>query len=123
MSDLSGRLAPVIHKALLANGVQLTGKELNPVSASISDYMKNNFEAVSKDVDADLAADKKVADEKAAAAKAVAEGNQGFVPTTTVNTQAPYQAEFVPAANPPSPQVQAATEPVGGWKQWRKNKK
>ena len=119
MSDLSGRLAPVIHKALLANGVQLTGKELNPVSASISDYMKNNFEAVSKDVDTDLAADKKVADEKAAAAKAAAPAE--FLPATPA--PAPYQAEFVPAAEAPSPQVQASTEPVGGWKQWRKNKK
>ena|ERR1035438_3109011 len=60
MSDLSGRLAPVIHKALLADGVQLTGKELGPVSVAISAYIKNNFEAVQKDVNAELAAEKTV---------------------------------------------------------------
>jgi hypothetical protein len=62
MSDLSGRLAPVIHKALLAEGVQLTGKELTPVSVAVAAYVKANFEAVSKELQAEIAADKTAAE-------------------------------------------------------------
>jgi len=56
MSALAGRLSPVIHKALLANGVQLTHKELGPVSKDVAAYVTANFDAVSEEVKAELAA-------------------------------------------------------------------
>jgi len=56
MSALAGRLSPVIHKALLANGVQLTHKELGPVSKDVAGYVTANFDAVSEEVNAELAA-------------------------------------------------------------------
>jgi hypothetical protein len=48
VSELSEKLAPVIHKALLANGVQLTNKELFPVSQEVAQYVAANFDAIAK---------------------------------------------------------------------------
>ena len=59
MSDLSGKLSSVIHAALLANGVQLTGKELGPVSVTVAGYVRDNFEAVTKSVNEELTVLKK----------------------------------------------------------------
>ena len=59
MSDLSGKLSSVIHAALLANGVQLTGKELSPVSVTVAGYVRDNFEGVTKSVNEELTVLKK----------------------------------------------------------------
>jgi len=59
MSSLSGRLAPVIHAALLANGVQLTAKELGPVSRDVATYIDANFDVITKERQAELTAAKK----------------------------------------------------------------
>jgi hypothetical protein len=59
VSDLSGKLSSVIHAALLANGVQLTGKELSPVSVTVAGYVRDNFEGVTKSVNEELTVLKK----------------------------------------------------------------
>jgi len=94
MSALAGRLSPVIHKALLANGVQLTHKELGPVSKDVAGYVTANFDAVSEEVKAELAAQKEKAEQEKL------------------------------GAAPPVPESQPETfdGSAGGW-QWGKNKK
>jgi len=74
MSALAGRLSPVIHKALLANGVQLTHKELGPVSKDVAEYVVANFEVISEEVKVEIATQKeKAVQEKLGAAPPVPE--------------------------------------------------
>lgn len=51
MSDLRASISAVINKALLRNGVQLTGKELGPVTDDVLDYISDDevFDADLKD--------------------------------------------------------------------------
>jgi len=56
MKNVSSFLSGTIDKALLANGVQLTGKELAPVSRQVAEYVYLNEEAFNKA----FAEDKKV---------------------------------------------------------------
>jgi hypothetical protein len=42
MKNIASFLSATINKALLANGVQLTGKELSPVSREIAEYVYRN---------------------------------------------------------------------------------
>ena len=56
MKNVSSFLSGTIDKALLANGVQLTGKELVPVSRQVAEYVYLNEEAFNEA----FAKDKKV---------------------------------------------------------------
>lgn len=100
MSDFAKRLSSVIHKALLAEGVQLTSRELGPVSAAVSNCLKKDFEVVTKEVHLEIAADKKAADAKAAAANS---------------------ATATPAV--PETPTAVAAKPAASWKPWHKRKK
>jgi hypothetical protein len=62
MTNVAGFLAPTINKALLANGVQLTAKELTPVSREVAEYVFANEDAFNEALKADK---KVVADAKA----------------------------------------------------------
>jgi hypothetical protein len=59
MTNVAGFLAPTINKALLANGVQLTGKELTPVAREVAEYVFANEDAFNEA----FKADKKVVDD------------------------------------------------------------
>jgi hypothetical protein len=107
MSALAGRLSPVIHKALLANGVQLTHKELGPVSKDVADYVATNFDPISEEVKVELAArEKKEAEAKLAAEEAA-----------KPKTGQPVTAGAVPESQPAT-----FAGAAGGWP-WGKNKK
>jgi hypothetical protein len=56
VSELAGKIAPVIHKALLANGVQLTNKELIPVSEEVAAFVEGLFPKVEKKKEAAIPA-------------------------------------------------------------------
>jgi hypothetical protein len=114
VSDLSEKLSPAIHKALLANGVQLTGKELGPVSKDVAAYVKNNFEAVSKHVQAEVAADKKKADEakKLEAPKAIESAQPPKVAAVRGGPNAPPFTASYPSAVYPGAEFKAT--PVSG---------
>jgi hypothetical protein len=105
MSDFAKRLSSVIHKALLAEGVQLTSRELGPVSAAVSNCLKKDFEVVTKEVHLEIAADKKAADAKAAADKVAAANSATAAPAV------------------PETPTEVAAEPAASWKPWHKRKK
>jgi hypothetical protein len=83
VSDLSGKLSSVIHAALLANGVQLTGKELSPVSVTVAGYVRDNFEGVTKSVNEELTVLKK----QKAEAESLVKQSAPVVPVASTKVQ------------------------------------
>lgn len=69
--ELKSRFAAVLDKSLRNNGVSLTGAELKVVSKDVSNYVKQNLDAISKEATAELDEVKK--EEKQAAAVVAAQ--------------------------------------------------